>query len=209
MLRIGLTGNIASGKSMVARLLEDRGAVIIDADRIGHELIGPDGPARAAVLERFGPGILGPDGEIDRGRLGRIVFADPAARQRLNEVVHPLLIAGIRRRLAAAAEQGVEVIVLDAALLYEFGLEGEFDRIVAVSAPAELRVARLVVRGLPVDEAWRRVRAQGSPADKEKRADRVIVNDGRPEELAASVADFWRESGAAARQADRGKDGNQ
>ena len=162
------------------------------------------------MLERFGPGVLGPDGEIDRGRLGRIVFADPAARQRLNEIVHPL--ADRRdppRGWRAAAEQGVEVIVLDAALLYEFGLAGEFDRIVAVSAPAELRVARLVARGLPVDEAWRRVRAQGSPADKANRADRVIVNDGRPEELAASVADFWRESGAAARQADRGKDGNQ
>lgn len=206
MLRIGLTGNIASGKSMVARRLEELGAVIIDADRIGHELIGPGGACRGAVVQAFGPGILGAGGGVDRGRLGRIVFSDPAELRRLNSLVHPPLVAAIRRRMAELESAGAAVVVLDAALLFEFGLAGEFRPVVVVTSPPAERVARLVERGLDPAEAARRVAAQGPDDDKVRRADRVLMNDRTPRELAALVAELWQSTGAAALVSHEGKD---
>lgn len=206
MLRIGLTGNIASGKSMVARRLDELGAVVIDADRIGHELIGPGGACRDAVVQAFGPGIVGEGGRIDRGRLGRIVFADPAELRRLNAIVHPPLIDAIRRRAAELESSGAAVVVLDAALLFEFGLADEFRPVVVVTAAPAERAARLAARGLDPAEAARRVAAQGSDGDKIARADRVLVNDRSPDELAVKVNELWHSTGAAALVSPEGKD---
>ncbi|TPW07462.1 MAG: dephospho-CoA kinase, partial [bacterium] len=153
MLSVGLTGNIASGKSLVASQLESLGAVVLDADRLGHRLIGPMGAAVDEILAAFGSDLALPDGGIDRTRLGPIVFGDPGARSRLNGIVHPRLIEQIRGELAAleAAEgrgnqDGVPspalIAVLDAALIFELGVADDFDRIVVVTAPDAIRETR-------------------------------------------------------------------
>jgi dephospho-CoA kinase len=196
MLRLGLTGNIASGKSLVAAHLARKGAVVIDADRIGHELIGPGGAALADVVAEFGPGVLGTDGGVDRAQLGTLVFAEPAALARLNAIVHPRLVAEIRRRfaeLAAEAAQGggPRVAVLDAALIFELDVAREFDRVWVVTAPERSREARLVAKGLSPAEARRRIAAQRPEAEKAGRADCVIANDGTTAELAARVDALW------------------
>jgi dephospho-CoA kinase len=217
MLSVGLTGNIASGKSMVAAQLESLGATIIDADRIGHELIGPGGLAVAQVLDSFGAHLAGADGGIDRGRLGPIVFSDPAARERLNAIVHPALIAEIRQRLEGlrSAEsredwEGGPVVpllaVVDAALICELGLAGEFDCLVVVVAADETRLARLVAKGMPADEARRRMASQWPQAEKARRADHVIENDGTPEELGSRVDELWKQLTLAAASPSQGKD---
>jgi dephospho-CoA kinase len=217
MLSVGLTGNIASGKSMVAAHLERLGAVIIDADRIGHELIGPAGAAVDDVRTAFGAAVVGPDGGIDRAVLGPLVFADPAGRERLNAIVHPRLVAEIRRRLAgmAAAEsredwEGGPVVpliaVVDAALIYELGVAGDFDRVVTVTTSDAAREARLVGKGLTIDEARRRIASQWPEAEKVRRADHVITNDGTPAELAAAVDELWETLTRAAASPSHGKE---
>jgi dephospho-CoA kinase len=217
MLSVGLTGNIASGKSRVAAQLESLGALVIDADRIGHELIGPGGPAVDDVRALFGAGVIAPDGGVDRSALGPIVFADPDARTRLNGVVHPRLIAEIRRRLEgmAAAEsredwEGGPVVpiigVVDAALILELGVADDFDVLVVVTAPEALRLGRLEARGLSRDEARRRMESQWPEAEKVRRANHVIVNDGPPERLAADVDRLWTKLTRAAASPSHRKD---
>lgn len=202
MLSVGLTGNIASGKSMVAAQLESLGALVIDADRIGHELIGPGGAAVDDVRSAFGAGVIAPDGGVDRAALGPVVFADPDARARLNAIVHPRLIAEIRGRLEgmAAAESREDweggplvpmIAVVDAALIFELDMAADFDVVVVVTAPEALRVERLVAKGLSADEARRRMDSQWPEAEKVRRATHVIVNDGPPDRLAADVEKLW------------------
>lgn len=202
MLSVGLTGNIASGKSLVAAQLEKLGAVILDADQMGHRLIGPGGAAVQAVLTAFGPGVAGKDQGIDRSRLGPIVFADPAARARLDGIVHPMLMTAIRLQLAGleAGEAGEQkgaapsvplIVAVDAALIFELGMADEFDRVVVVTTSDAQREARLVGRGLSLSEARKRMASQWPEAEKVRRADLVIANDGTPEALSDRVASLW------------------
>lgn len=194
-LRIGLTGGIGSGKSLVARLLKDLGAAIVDADAIAREVVAPGGPAYDGIVRTFGPGVVRPDGTLDRRAMAERVFTDASARRQLNVLTHP----HIRRRIAEEAARlasapGVEVIVLDIPLLLEttdgrdLGLEG----IVVVDMDDDVRVARLVARdGLSEADARRRLAAQMALRDKVARADWVIDNNGSPDETREQVRTLW------------------
>jgi glycine cleavage system H protein/dephospho-CoA kinase len=193
MFRLGLTGNIASGKSSVARLLAAHGARVVDADQLAREAVAPGTPVLAAIVARFGPAVRQADGALDRAALRRIVFGDAAARADLNAIVHPAVGRLRAARRAAARADGVAVFVDEVPLLFEAGLAGEFDAILFVDAPAPLRLARLVHdRGLPEADARAMMTAQADAAPKRARATWVIDNDGSREALAARVADVWR-----------------
>jgi dephospho-CoA kinase len=196
VLRIGLTGGIGSGKSTVSELLAARGAVIVDADRIAREVVEPGTPGLAAVVEAFGERVLAADGSLDRPALAAVVFSDPAARGRLDAIVHPL----VRRRsaeLVAAAPAGA-VVVNDVPLLVETGQAASFDVVLVVEADPEIRVARLVQRGLTEDDARARIASQASDEQRRAVADVVLDNSGTPEELAEQVDRFWAERVARA-----------
>jgi dephospho-CoA kinase len=192
-LRIGLTGGIGSGKSLVARIFEDLGAAVVDADLIAREVLTPGSPAFDDVVRAFGPGVVRPDGTLDRKALGARVFGDAAARQRLNALTHP----HIRRRmndLAAqlAARPDVEVIVLDIPLLLETTDGRDLDGIVVVDADEDVRRRRLVARdGLSEEDARRRIASQMPLADKVARADWVIDNNGPPDATREQVRAVW------------------
>ena len=197
VLRIGLTGGIGSGKSTVARLLADRGAVVIDADRIAREVLQPGTSGLAAVVEAFGDGVLTPDGALDRPALAGLVFADPDARRRLDSIVHPL----VRRRSTELDEAAPRdaVVVHDVPLLVETGRWHAYDLVLVVEAEPEIRVARLVERGLTEDDARARIAAQASDAERRGVADVVLDNSGTPQQLAEQVDRFWAERVAPAR----------
>jgi dephospho-CoA kinase len=191
MRRIGLTGGIGSGKSTVSALLAERGAVVVDADLIAREVVEPGTPGLAAVVEAFGTDVLAADGSLDRPALAAVVFADPAARRRLDGIVHPLVRARASE-LEAAAPPGA-VVVHDVPLLVETGRAGRFDLVLVVAADVETRVARLVRRGLTEDDARARIAAQATDEQRRAVADVVLDNSGTPEQLAAQVDRFWRE----------------
>ena len=191
MLRIGLTGGIGSGKSTVAALLVERGAHLVDADRIAREVVEPGSPGLAAVAEAFGPGVLTPEGALDRPALAAVVFADPAQRARLDAIVHPL-VRGRAAELVAAAPPGA-VVVQDVPLLVETGQAGAFDLVVVVQAPVDLRLTRLVERGMTEDDARARIAGQASDEQRAAVADVVLTNGGTRAELAAQVEQFWAE----------------
>jgi dephospho-CoA kinase len=191
VLRIGLTGGIGSGKSTVSALLTARGAVVIDADRIAREVVEPGTPGLAAVVEAFGGGVVGPDGALDRPALAAIVFADPAARRRLDGIVHPLVRARAVELAAAAPPDAV--VVNDVPLLVETGQAGSYDLVLVVEADPEVRVRRLVDRGLTEDDARARIAAQATDEQRRAVADVVLDNSGSREELAAQVDRFWAE----------------
>jgi dephospho-CoA kinase len=192
-LLIGLTGNIATGKSEVARMLAELGACVIDADKVAHEVMRRGGPAYDAVVEAFGPEIVAADGNIDRARLGAIVFRDPAALQRLEAVVHPATVAEVGRRISQATEP---VIVVEAIKLIEAGMHRHYDALWVVTAPRSLQIARLREgRGLSEQEAVLRVDAQPPQEEKAALADRVFVNNGSLEELQESVKEAWAQIG--------------
>jgi dephospho-CoA kinase len=186
---IGLTGNIATGKSEVARMLADLGARVIDADKIAHDVMRPDGPAYDHVVAAFGTGILAADGTIDRAKLGAIVFRDPAALRRLEAAVHPATIAEVGRQIAAATEP---VVVVEAIKLIEAGMHRLYDALWVVTAPRWLQIARLVAtRRLSEEEAALRVDAQPAQQEKAALADLVIVNDGSMADLQHKVEAAW------------------
>ncbi len=191
MLRIGLTGGIGSGKSTVAGLLAARGARIVDADRIAREVVEPGTPGLEAVVAAFGRGVLSPEGALDRPALAAIVFADPDARRRLDAIVHPL----VRRRSAEldASAPRDAVVVHDVPLLAETGRWHPYDLVLVVEADREIRVARLVGRGLSAEDARARIAAQATDEQRRAVADVVLDNSGTPEELAAQVDRFWTE----------------
>ena len=196
---IGLTGNIGTGKSTVGRMLAELGARVIDADQVAHEAMRPGGPAFQAVLDAFGPSILGADGSIDRVRLGGIVFRDAAALKRLEALVHPAVIAEVDARIARAEEP---VVVVEAIKLIEAGMHRRYDALWVITAPRELQIARLMrERGLTEEEAMLRVDAQPPQEEKAARADVVIVNDGGLDELWQRVEEEWSriQDGQAAR----------
>jgi len=190
VLMVGLTGGIGSGKSAVARLLADHGAVVIDADRLAREVVAPGTDGLAEVVAAFGDGVLGPDGGLDRPALGRLVFGDPAARERLEKIIHPRVRARTAE-LAAAAPPGA-VVVNDVPLLVEAGLAGGYRLVIVVQADRELRMRRLADdRGMSREEAASRIAAQATDERRRAVADVLIVNDGTLDDLAARVDEVW------------------
>ncbi len=188
---IGLTGNIACGKSTVARMLAEKGACVIDADAIAHEVIRKGTPAYDAVLQRFGPGILGPDGEIDRRRLGEIVFRDPVALRDLEAIVHPAVLKEIQRRILACS--GAPAIVVEAIKLIESGFARACDALWVVTCPEAEQIRRLMrERGFTEEEARIRIRAQPPQEEKIRQADVVIDNGGDLEATRRQVEAAWR-----------------
>lgn len=193
---IGLTGGIAAGKSTVAEYLAARGAHIIDADRVGHEVITPKGEAYPEVVAAFGTEILADDGTISRPKLGAIVFADPARLAELNGISHPRMGQRMAReieklRLRSQRERP-PLIVIDAAILFEAGWDTLCDQVWTVEAEPERSIARLAGRnGLSREEALARIHAQMDNAERARRADRVIRNEGTVAELRATVARLW------------------
>ncbi len=198
MLLVALTGNIASGKSEVARMLAGLGATVVDADELARKAVERGSPALAAIVGRWGRKILNPDGSLDRAALRGIVFADAAEREALNRIVHPEVRRLRDQAVAAARARGDAVLVADIPLLFEAGLEGEFDLVVLVDAPEEVRLERLLTRGLGESEARRMMAAQLPAAAKRGRAGMVIDNSGSLEELRAAVERAWKEIRRAA-----------
>jgi dephospho-CoA kinase len=193
MLVAGLTGNIASGKSTVARLLGVRGIPVIDADLLAREATAPGSPAFDAIVARWGAGMRASDGSLDRAALRHIVFASAAERAALNAIVHPLVEARRSALLAAARKRGDRVQVCDIPLLFEAGLTKRVDVIVLVDAPRELRLARLMRdRKLDQAEAIAMIDAQMPAEEKRARSDYVIDNDGTLDVLRTHVDDMWR-----------------
>jgi dephospho-CoA kinase len=191
---VGLTGGIGAGKSTVASLLAELGAEVIDADRIGHQAYRPGSEGFARVVEAFGPGVVGADGAIDRRALGALVFADPAARARLDALVHPLIAAEVGRRIAAARAEGfARPLVVEAAILLEAGWSPLVDRVWVVSTRRENAIARVMAaRGMTRAEVERRLDAQMPDAERRRHADLVLENDGSPAALRAAVEAAWR-----------------
>jgi dephospho-CoA kinase len=195
-VRLGLTGGIGSGKTLVARLLRDLGAAVVDADAIAREVVAPGLPAYNGIVRAFGPGVLRADGTIDRAALGARIFADAEARRTLNALTHP----HIRRRMAEEGARlstmpAVDVVVFDIPLLLETtdGRDLDLDGIVVVDAAEGVRAARLVARdGLTEDEVRHRLGAQIPLAQKVARADWVIDNNGSPEQTREQVEALWK-----------------
>lgn len=183
---IGLTGGVGAGKSTVARMLEDLGCALFDADaRARAVLEEPD--VRAAIVSDWGEGVLNEEGQVDRAALGLIVFADDAQRRRLEGLVHPRVRASMRESIARARTEGRRAIVLDIPLLLEGGLDEICDVVVHVDAPEGRRDSNVKSRGWDADERARREAAQTPVAQKARRADVVIVNDGSLDELRERV----------------------
>lgn len=190
-LVIGLTGGIASGKSTVAELLAERGAVVIDADRLARDVVEPGTPGLAAVVERFGAGVLASDGGLDRAALGRLVFADPAARRDLEAIIHPAVRARAAELTAAAPDGSVVVQMIP--LLVETGQQDAFDFVVVVDVDPDAQLARVRDRdGLGDDDARARVQAQAGRNARLAAADVVIHNDGTRDDLAGEMDAFWQ-----------------
>jgi len=193
MLTIGLTGGIGSGKSTVTKILAELGAPIIDADKVGHAIYEPGGPAYDDMIAAFGEGILAPDRTIDRKRLGPIVFADPNALRQLNAIVHPKMFARMREMvdsMRAAGER--KPIVIEAAVLIEANWQPLFDEIWLVEAGQEHVVQRVELeRGLKREQIEARIRAQLSDDQRRRHATAVIANDGTIEDLRAKVVKLW------------------
>lgn len=181
---IGLTGNVASGKTSVARIFGELGAVVINADDVAREAVMPGSPALKELLREFGEEILTPSGSLDRRVVRDLVFRQPEARERLNEIVHPVILDLIREMIDAEQVKGTEMVVIDAPLVYETGIEDWFDLIVVVDAPEEIRMERLVRRkGVPPDVARGMIASQMDPVEKRRRADYVLENNRTREEL--------------------------
>jgi len=189
ILRVGLTGGIASGKSTVAERLRELGIPVLDADAVVRDLYSPGGEGVGIVAEEFGPEMLEPSGGVDRARLARRVFADPLALSRLNARIHPLVFRAQQLWLEERARAGEAVAVVEATLLVESGGRDRYDVVVAVSAPEEVRLERAVRRSGETDREGlrRRIAAQMADADRERAADVVLRSDGTKEELLAKV----------------------
>src|SRR2546430_5491277 len=196
---VGLTGGIGAGKSVVAARLAELGAVVIDSDRLAREVVAPGTEGLGEGVAAFGRQVVGPDGGLDRPALGRLVFADPAARQRLEAIVHPR----VRARAAGLVAQAPpgSVVVNDVPLLVETGIAGTFDVVVVVLASVENRIRRLVGgRGMTRAEAQERIAAQATDEQRRAVADVLLDNDGTVEQLRTAVGRLWR-GGTAPRRA--------
>jgi dephospho-CoA kinase len=192
MLLVGLTGGIGSGKSTVAAMLGRRGAVVLDADEFARRAVDPGTPGFREVVEAFGDDVLTAEGGLDRSKLAAVVFADPDRRARLEAIVHPE-VGRLFREAIEPYRDTDRIVVYAVPLLVETHLESMFDVLVVVSAPEEVRVGRLVARGLTDDDARSRIRAQISEDERNAVADVVIPNDGSESDLEHRVDDLWRE----------------
>ena len=190
---IGLTGGIGAGKSTVARMLAEKGAVVVDADRVAHDVYEPDGPGFELVVDRFGRDVVGSDGRIDRKALGAKVFGDAAALRDLNAIIHPLVRKEVARRLLDAARARPDaVVVVEAALMTETGWTGGAGTLWVVVADPATAVRRLVRdRAMSESEAQLRISAQATNEARRAYADVVIENDGTLDELAEAVDEAW------------------
>jgi len=189
--RIGLTGNIATGKTTVGKMLVALGAELIDADRVTHEVIAPGGAAYDIVVATFGTRILDREGRIDRPKLGSIVFQDPDALALLEDLIHPRVISEVGRRMA---ESESSVVVVEAIKLLESGMADDYDAIWVTTCPMEMQLARLMEhRGLSRDAAMQRIEAQPPQAEKIAQADLVIDTSGSLEETRKQVIGAWHE----------------
>ncbi|TDD82333.1 dephospho-CoA kinase [Actinomadura darangshiensis] len=190
MLKVGLTGGIGSGKSEVSARLDGHGAVVIDADKIAREVVEPGTPGLAAVVAEFGADVLLASGALDREKVGRIVFADPARLAALNAIVHPL-VGDRMQELMDAAPPGA-VVVYDVPLLAENGLAGMYDEVVVVDAPEETQLDRLVARrGMTEEDARARMASQASREERRAVATHVIDNSGSLADLKSQVDALW------------------
>ncbi len=191
MTRVGLTGGVASGKSTVSAMLAELGAVVVDADLLARDVVAPGTDGLAAVVEEFGPDVLGPDGALDRPRLGALVFADPERRRALEAIIHPLVRARAAEIEAAAPPDAV--VVHDIPLLTETGQAASFDAVVVVDVPAEVQVDRMVrIRGMSEEDALARIAAQASREERLAVATYVVDNTGTFDDLRARVEEVYR-----------------
>jgi dephospho-CoA kinase len=189
-LRVGLTGGVASGKSTVSAILDELGAVVVDADLLAREVVAPGTDGLAEVVEAFGTDVLGPDGALDRPSLGAVVFADERRRRVLEAIIHPRVRARGAELEAAAGREAV--VVHDIPLLVETGQAGAFDAVVVVDVPVELQLARMVrERGMTEADARARVAAQASREDRLAAATHVVDNTGSLDDLRARVIEVF------------------
>lgn len=193
---IGLTGGIASGKSTVARFLKELGVVVVDADKVGHELFRSDAGAKQEVVATFGEGILTPKGNISREKLGRIVFGRPESLARLNMIMHPRIAARVKARLERYHREGAKVVVVEAPLLLEAGWASLVDEVWVTVASEDAVLGRLKERaGLSEPESLKRLRSQMPAAERVRQADVIIDTDCELSELKEMVAKLWQELG--------------
>lgn len=190
---IGLTGGIGSGKSTVSKFLADLGAVVIDADKVGHEVFKPGTKAWQEVVDAFGQGIISAGGTIDRRKLGEIVFSNPGARAKLNQVMHPLIYEQIKSRIEEYGRKGVDIIIVEAPLLLEVGWKSLVDEVWVTSASEATVIKRLKEqKGLPEAQSLARIRAQLTDEERIRQADVVIDTDCALDELKERVEALWR-----------------
>ncbi len=188
---IGLTGNIACGKSLVLSTLAELGAETYDADRVAHAVMRHGARAWQGIVDRFGEAVVGEDGEIDRRKLGGIVFSDPQALDDLDHIVHPAVVDAIR---ASVRQSTNDVVVIDAIKLFEAGLAADCDEVWVVNCTREQQIERLMQRnGLTREDAITRIEAQPPQSEKLARADRVVDNTGSAEATVEQVHRLWRE----------------
>jgi dephospho-CoA kinase len=192
MLRVGLTGPIAAGKSCVSERLRELGVTVIDDDVLAHEVIGPGTDGAREVEAAFGGSVMADDGVVDRAALGKVVFADPAALERLERIVHPRVAARAQELEDAARARGERVVVHDIPLLIETGQAGDFDQVLVVDAPEEIRLRRLTAgRGLSLEQARQRIARQATPAERAAAADVVFDGSGSLAGLRDQVTRWW------------------
>jgi dephospho-CoA kinase len=195
VLLVGLTGGIASGKSVVAARFAEHGAVVVDADKIAREVVEPGTPALDRIAKEFGPEVIAADGTLDRATLGARVFADAAKLAILNAITHPAIRALSQRRFAeAGAADPDAIVVYDVPLLTDARAKDEFDVVVVVSAPEDVRIERMVsLRGMSVEEATRRIRSQVPEEQRRALADMIIESGGTLEQTLARADEVWQE----------------
>ena len=186
---MGLTGGIGAGKSTVAALLEERGAVVTRADEVARDVVSPGSDGLAAVVAEFGDGILAPDGSLDRSALGRLVFSDDLRRARLEEILLPLIAAEAWARMDTVPAG--QVVVYDVPLLVEGQMQDMFDLVIVVEADLEVRLERLSERGMNRDEALARIAVQATDEERRGVADVIVSNSGAMEDLSAEVDRLW------------------
>ena len=189
---IGLTGSIGTGKSEAARQLEALGASIISADQVGHEAYTPNTEAWEQVVAAFGDDILQDDGEIDRRKLGAVVFSDPGQLEKLNQIMHPRMARMVADKIEELRDQGVEVVVVEAALLFEAGWDSLVEEVWVTDAPEQAVIERLNQRnGMSEEEARKRISSQMDRAERLERSDYVIENSGDMAALTSAIKELW------------------
>jgi len=190
---IGLTGGIGSGKSTVSKFLAHLGAVVIDADKVGHEVFKPGTKAWQEVVDAFGQGIISADGTIDRRKLGEIVFSNPGARAKLNQVMHPLIYEQVKSRMEEYGKKGVAIIIVEAPLLLEVGWKSLVDEVWVTSASEATVIKRLKEqKGLSEAQSLARIRAQLTDEERIRQVDVAIDTDCALDELKERVEALWR-----------------